>query len=152
MPISDLCSKKPVTVQSRESVRNAARLMKKKHVGTLIVTKGDGKNARPIGVITDRDLVVKVMAKGKKDTKCKVKDVMTSKLVSAKKGIGVYEAIELMQKKEVRHLIVVDKSDQLCGIISTDDLVQMLGQEISGIGKLYESQVKHESQAQVHAH
>lgn len=148
MPISDLCSRNPVTIQSKESLREAADLMKKKHVGTIIVTEGD----RPVGVVTDRDLVIKVIAEGKSIDSCLVKDVMTSKLVSAKKGIGVYEAIELMQKNGVRRLIVVDESDKLCGLISTDDLVQMLGQEITGIGKLYQSQVKNESHAQVQSH
>ena len=77
---------------------------------------------------------------------------MTSKLVSAKKGIGIYKAIGLMQEKEVRHLVVVDKSDRLCGLISSDDLVQMLGREITGIGKLYKSQVRNDSRSQALAH
>jgi signal-transduction protein with cAMP-binding, CBS, and nucleotidyltransferase domain len=149
MPIFDLCSKKPVTIQSHQSLREAAQVMKKKHVGTLIVA--DSKGESPIGIVTDRDLVVKAMADGNADNYT-VKDVMTSKLVSAKRGIGVFEAIELMQKKGVRRLVVVDESDQLCGMISTDDLVPMLGQEITGIGKLYESQMKNESHGQIHRH
>ncbi len=140
MPISDLCSKEMVTVDSNQSLQKAAKLMKKKHVGTLIVTQGES----PVGIITDRDIVLKVVAEGKSVDECKVEEAMTDKLVTAPKDCSVYDAIRLMEKKKVRRLVVVDKSERLCGVLSTDDLVQMLSEEMAGIGRLYEKQIQTE--------
>lgn len=144
MPISDLCSRKPITVHPTQSLVEAAKLMKASHVGTLVVTAKDGHD-RALGVITDRDIIMKCVAEGKSPESSTVQEIMSSQVISANKSVGVYEAIDLMLKKGIRRLVIVDDSEKMCGVVSTDDLVQMLGQEMTSIGRLYETQNRAEA-------
>lgn len=148
MPISDLCSRKPVIISGRETLEDAAKLMKKKHIGTVVVCEGD----KPLGIVTDRDIVIHVVADGRDPRQVRVKDVMSSGPVTAKEDLGLFEAIHLMEKESVRRLIVIDDEGHLCGLLSTDDLVRMLGQEITEIGNLYASQAKKEAESPVFPH
>lgn len=144
MPISDLCSEKLVTIEKGATLQFAASQMKKQHVGSVVVIESEGKSERPIGVLTDRDIVLKAVAENLDMNTARVGDVMSRNPITMNKDAGVYEAVKVMQQRGVRRLLVVDEAKHLCGLLSADDLVEMIGDEMSRIGSLFETQRRDE--------
>lgn len=107
-----------VTVVPRETVKTAVRLMKKNEIGCLIVVE-DGK---PVGIVTERDMLNRVLILGKDPEKTKVHDVMTESLVSGKPDVEIIEAARLMFKRGIKKLPVIDRG-RLIGLVTLTDLV-----------------------------
>lgn len=140
MPIQDLCSKNLVCVNKNASLKYAALLMKNHHVGGLIVIESDGVR-KPIGVITDRDIVLN-MVSDEKSTDTKVADAMSSDLMTVNKEMGIADVIDQMENAGVRKMVVIDKAGNACGLVTSDDILQLLAREMYGIGRLVERQVE----------
>ena len=107
MSIGEICNRKVVVMQREETIAEAAKLMRDQHVGSvLIVNEQDGKRV-PIGIVTDRDLVVEVIAPELDPDAITVGDIMMTSFVVVKEDTGVSEAIQYMRAKGVRRLPVV---------------------------------------------
>lgn len=138
MAIGEICSRTVAVVTRGESCLAAARLMREHHVGSLVVvgpTQGGGRTV-PLGMITDRDLVIGVMALGLDPDQVLVEAAMRPGLVTVCENEGVGRAIALMRAHGVRRLPVVDASGALVGILAADDLVELLGEELAGLGAM----------------
>ncbi|MDP2693500.1 MAG: CBS domain-containing protein [Gallionella sp.] len=140
MPISEICNREVVVVQPNDTVLEAARLMRQHHVGDVLVVEDRGGVRTPVGIVTDRDLVVEIMAPELDQKVITVGDIMAPDLVTVKENTGVFEAIQYMRAKGVRRLPVVDGSGGLVGILTLDDLLELLAEELLALAKL----VKHE--------
>ncbi len=140
MPISEVCNREVVIVQPGETVLEAAQLMRRHHVGDVVVVEERGGRRVPVGIVTDRDLVLEVMAPQIDPAAITVKDILTTDLVTIKKDAGLFEAIEYMHAKGVRRLPVVDDNGGLIGILTLDDLIELLADEMTALARL----VKHE--------
>ena len=141
MTIGELCNRDTFIVQKEENIVEAARLMRVFNVGDLIVVSSAKEGNTPIGIVTDRDLVIKVVAESGDPQSVTVADIMSDKLVTGREKDGVYESIESMRRHGVRRLPVVDKDGYLAGILSVDDLLEFLGEEVNGlIGLVYKEQ------------
>jgi CBS domain-containing protein len=140
MPISEVCNREVVIVQPGETVLEAAQLMRRHHVGDVVVVEERGGRRVPVGIVTDRDLVLEVMAPQIDPATITVKDLLTTDLVTIKKDAGLFEAIEYMHAKGVRRLPVVDDNGGLIGILTLDDLIELLSDEMTALARL----VKHE--------
>lgn len=140
MPISEVCNREVIIVQPSDTVLEAARLMRQHHVGDVLIVEKRGGRRIPVGIVTDRDLVLEVMAQGLDPATIRVSDMVMSELVTIRKGAGLFEAIEYMHAKGVRRLPVVDGSGGLIGILTLDDLIELLADEMAALAKL----VKHE--------
>ena len=115
--VGEFMSSPVLRIDSESSAQDAAILMEKSHVGSLIVEKyGDD-----VGIITERELSQKVLAKGGKPEEMKVSDIMTS-VLSMDRYMPIEEANQFMHKNKIRHLAVTDE-DKIVGIISIKDLV-----------------------------
>jgi CBS domain-containing protein len=134
MPIGDVCSREVLVATPETTVTEAARLMRQHHVGDLVVVERG--SFVPTGIVTDRDLVLSVIATGLDPTIFTIGDLVTDKLVTVREDLGVFECIQKMRTKGVRRMPVMDAQDKLVGIVSVDDLVQLLGQELSELGRL----------------
>jgi CBS domain-containing protein len=121
MPISDLCSKNLVFVERGASLQYAAQLMKKHHVGGIVVVESNGKN-KPVGILTDRDIVLSIVAENL-PLNTKVQGVMSTDIVKVTKGKGIAEVVDQMESKGVRRMIVVDEAGNACGLVSSDDIL-----------------------------
>lgn len=142
MPISDLCTKNLVSVEKGASLQYAAQLMKRHHVGSIVVVESNGKN-KPIGMLTDRDIVLGVVAENLPlDTK--VQEVMSSNIATVAKGSGIAEVVDQMESKGLRRMIVVDDAGNACGLVSSDDILQLVAREMNGLGRLVERQLENE--------
>ena len=117
--VKEIMSSPPITVSLEESVIKAARIMAENKIGCVIVVNDEGK---PVGIVTRRDLVEKVLAKAKDPLKTKVKDVMSSPLIYVSPNTPILEAAKLMSRKDIRHLPVID-ADGLVGVVSDRDIL-----------------------------
>jgi CBS domain-containing protein len=145
MPISEVCNREVVIAQRDDTALQAAKLMRQHHVGALLaVEERDGRRI-PVGIVTDRDLVVEIVAPGLDATVITVGDIMVTKLVTVKESSGVFEAIQCMRSKGIRRLPVVDDNGGLVGIVTLDDLLGLLANELGAVGRLVEREQKNES-------
>jgi CBS domain-containing protein len=136
MPISEICNTEVVTTGRKASVQDAARLMREHHVGDVVVVdERDGERV-PVGIVTDRDIVVEVVAKGVPMDTLTAGDIMSLDLVTAQENDGVYETIQMMRVKGVRRLPVVNLRGGLLGILSVDDVIGLLSDEMGEVAHL----------------
>jgi len=145
MPISEICNRDVIIAKRDVSVLEAAKLMRQHHVGDIVVV--DEKNGAriPVGIVTDRDLVVEIIAPELDYRVITVGDIMGPELVTVKENIGVFEAIQYMRAKGVRRLPVVDANDGLVGILTLDDLLELLSEELLSLAKLVTHEQKKEA-------
>jgi CBS domain-containing protein len=118
MKISDIMTPNVETVAPEDTLQEVAHTMKELEVGLLPVSRGD----RVAGVVTDRDMVVRAMARGLDPSSTPVRDVMTADIVCCFEEDDVKEAARLMQERQVRRVIVFDRNLRLSGILSLGDL------------------------------
>jgi len=132
MSIKALCNLDPVTVRPQDELMAAAQLMRERHVGYLVVVEPSplGGWDRPLGVLTDRDLVVEVLAKGIDPDALTVADVMTASPVVVEESEPVDHALEEMRRIGVRRMPVVGSGGQLVGVLSLDAIVAHLAREM----------------------
>lgn len=143
MTVGDLCTRIVITAEPHENVVDAARRMRDRHVGTLvIITDSDRK---PIGLVTDRDLVVSALAQSPdKIDSLEVGDVMSRDLVTALPTESVEDALNRMRRHGVRRLPVVSSEGLLEGLIAFDDIVEQLSEGLAALAGLVMSEQKHE--------
>ena len=140
MPISEICNREVVIAKRDDTIMETARLMRQHHVGDVLVVDDSGGKRIPVGIVTDRDLVVEIIATGLDPAAITVGDIMVSELAVVKEDTGVFESIQYMRAIGVRRMPVVDDSGGLVGILTLDDLLELLADELSFLAKL----VKHE--------
>jgi len=145
MPVSEICNREVIIVQRDTTVQEAASLMRKHHVGDVVVVEEQKGVRVPVGIVTDRDLVVEIMAPDLVQTVITVGDIMAEKLVTVKDSTGVYEAIQYMRGEGVRRLPVVDSKGGLIGILTLDDLLELLAEELLELSRLVKHEQKKES-------
>lgn len=146
MPIGEICNREVVTVQPEDTVLEAAKRMRACHVGNVVVVEQrDGKSI-PIGIVTDRDVVVELVAPELDPHTITVGDIMVPELTKIRESSGVYEAIQTMCNKGVRRLPVVsdDDGEELAGIVSLDDLLGLLAAELSACSRLVDCERRNE--------
>ena len=127
--IGEICSKPVVTTTPTASVRDAARIMRQKKVGAIIVTNG----TRAAGIVTDRDIAVTVVADGRDPSTVTVGDIMQRDLTVIPAEKGLMDAAKTFAAKGVRRLPVVDRKGKVMGIVTLDDLLMVLGDEMGHV-------------------
>ena len=131
MSVGQICQHHPITVHPTDELRTAAKLMREHHIGFLVVVPPASAEAPgPIGVITDRDIVVSTLALDVDPSSVRVGDVMTSSPSIALVDDSVADAVAQMRHRGVRRLPVVGDSCKLVGVISLDDILRQRADEI----------------------
>jgi len=136
MPIGEICNREVVVIRKEDSVLDAAKLMRDFHVGDVVVVEDRDNQVIPVGVLTDRDIVVELIAKEVPLDSISVEDVMSYDLLSVLENRGIWDAIQCMRGKGVRRIVVVDDKGSLVGVLSLDDLLELLSGELSDLAKL----------------
>ena len=147
MNIGEICTIQTVTCTRDETVQGAALLMRKHHVGDLIVTDQADGQAIPVGIVTDRDIVVSVIALGLDPAGLQVDDIISDDLLTCREDDDVYETIEHMRLRGIRRVPVVDGAGGLSGIVSADDLLEFLAEEMGDLSRISASGQAHEKRA-----
>ena len=134
MLVADICTKDVVTAPRGEPLLDAARKMRERHVGAIIITQEREGMMVPVGVITDRDVVVEaVVPLLDKIQTLTVDDLLTRDIVTVNAGVNVDRALEIMSDAGVRRAPVVDQRGALVGIVTVDDLVETLAARLIGV-------------------
>jgi predicted transcriptional regulator len=145
MSVGEICNREVIVIQRDATIVEAAKLMRQYHVGAVIVVeKRDGRQV-PVGVVTDRDLVIEVMATELDENVITVGDIMAQEIFTIKESAASYEAIEFMRRKTARRLPVVDEAGELVGILTLDDALQLLSEELLDLAKLVRYEQKKET-------
>ena len=147
MTVNLICNHNVATIAASEDIADAAVRMREEHVGNLIVVERRGSAVVPIGILTDRDIVVGVVAKGASPDALTVGDAMTRELLTVREDDGVDFALREMRRRGVRRAPVVGKHGELVGIVSLDDVIQSLATQL---GRLADA-IRLEQDAEVRA-
>lgn len=145
MTVGEICNREVIVIQRDETVFEAAKLMRQYHVGAVIVIDKPNGRAIPAGIVTDRDLVVEVLATGLDETVITVGDIMVQELFTINESTATHDAIEFMRKKTIRRLPVVDDAGELTGILTLDDVLEILSEEMLDLAKLVRYEQKKET-------
>lgn len=147
MTVGDICNREVVVAPKGEMVVDAARRMRTSHVGDLVVVENRGGRHVPIGIVTDRDIVIAAVA-GDPDhiNYLLLSDVMTPDLVTAKEEESIETALKKMQEHGIRRLPIVDAIGALVGILTLDDVLRYLTAQQSELVALVVREQKRERQ------
>ena len=145
MKIASICQRRIVTIDHASSLVQAAGLMREHHVGALVVTTESSEGPRVTGVVTDRDLVIDVLARGLGGTAVAIGDLASHRIASVSEDDDLDQAIAAMQESGVRRLLVVDHERRLTGIVSLDDLMAACAGQVAGLSEVIRSGIDRES-------
>jgi len=129
--IESLATPIVVTATPDTTSTRAAQLMREYHVGSLVVVDSDSDSGKPVGIVTDRDLVLAVMAEELDPSLFTVGDIMSVDLVTAPAGADLLDATRQLRRHRVRRLIVLDDAGRVVGLASLEDLLEALTSEFS---------------------
>jgi CBS domain-containing protein len=144
MMLSAVCTLDVASCSPRISVLEAARLMRQKHTGDLVVVDDGEDQQEPIGVITDRDIVVEVLANDLNPATTTVGSIIRHPVVVAHESEDPATALERMRTHGVRRIPIVSKHNRLIGILTVDDLLKLLAAEASTLTEIVTRQQHHE--------
>jgi predicted transcriptional regulator len=147
MAVGEICNREVVVAERTFSVVAAAQLMRTHHVGDLVVVELRDGRKHPVGIVTDRDIVVEVVAAGVNPDALKVGDIMGPEVATVRESEGLFEALRYMRDKGVRRMPVVGPDGGLVGILTLDDILSLLAEEMTELAKL----VSHERQREATA-
>jgi len=151
MKVGEICERNVVTVRKSDELTSAARLMRERHVGYLIVVAPivdeltlmvDEPALKPIGVVTDRDIVVAVVARETDPRLLRVGDVMSAEPLVVTEDLSIGAALHEMRRIGVRRVPVVGSGGSLIGVLSLDDIVGTLSEELLDVAGSIRSEVR----------
>jgi CBS domain-containing protein len=131
MPISECCNIGVVCCEADASMPEVAALMRKHHVGDVIVVENREGERVPIGIVTDRDIVIETIALELDAKVFTASDIMNVPLVTARMDDGLIETMRLMRDHKIRRIPVVTETGTLYGIVTADDIIGLLAMELS---------------------
>lgn len=147
MSLGQICNRETVIIGKDESITAAARLMREFHVGSVVVVEETERGNKPVGIVTDRDLVVEILAAELDPGVVSVGDIMSFELTTAREDEPTWEALQRMRNKGVRRMPIVDQDGLLVGIISTDDLLELLAEELGQLVRIIGREREREARA-----
>lgn len=134
MNVGSICNRRVITASPQVDVQAAAELMRREHVGFLVIVPEEPCGPQPpLGVLTDRDIVMAVVAKRADPASLKVGDVMSIQPVIAAESDAIDLALRTMRKAGVRRLPVVNSRGEIVGVLSFDDLLEFVAREMDSL-------------------
>lgn len=144
LTVGEACTRS-VTIAFRATPLNgAARLMRENHVGSLVVVDETGGQRIVVGMLTDRDIVTSVLALDLDCSSLVVEDVMSTELVTAREDDSLIDVMQTMRRKGVRRVPVVGPEGELMGLVTLDDLLEILAQELGLLVSAIETETQRE--------
>lgn len=144
MLVGEVCNREVVIVAGEASIEEAARLMRQFHVGDLVVVDESQGKRRPVGILSDRDIVIEVLAEDITAESVNVADVMSPKLLTVVENEELFDTVRRMREQGVRRVPVVDTEGALAGILAVDDLIDLLAEQVNNLVALIGNELRHE--------
>jgi len=133
MNAGELCIREVVTALPEDTAESAACQMREGHVGDLVVVNArDGRNL-PVGIVTDRDLVLKVIAVGRQPAEVRLEQIMGQVLVTVDEHTEISAVLDGMKENGVRRMPVINAEGGLIGILTYDDMVEWFAEELAAM-------------------
>ena len=148
MRVDELCTRNVITIEATASIVEAAKQMREHHVGDVIVLPEAG-DRRPVGVLTDRDITVALVAEDLPLSGVSVGDVMSGDIVTVRVQDDLADALEIMATNAIRRIAVIDEDNEIVGILSIDDVIGVLADELKKVSTLCRRQPGREKRRQV---
>jgi CBS domain-containing protein len=134
--VAEICNREVVVVERNAAIPDAARLMRDYHVGDLVVVEERGGQRTPVGIVTDRDIVIEVIAEAVAFDEVTVGDIMSPDMVTAREGDDLLDTLKNMRTHGIRRVPVVDGQQSLIGILAVDDVIELLAEELNDLARL----------------
>ena len=132
--MGEICTRDTIIAKKDSTIFEIAKLMRQHHVGDIVVVN-EGENI-PIGIVTDRDIVIEILAKELSPETVTTGDIMNRDVLTAQENDDIWDTLQRMRIRGVRRIPVVDQRGGLVGIASLDDLLELLADELEGIAKI----------------
>ncbi len=155
MNVGEYCSRIVAFVYDYETPLDASRVMREQNVGDVVIVEGCPEESRdaeekdgrkiPLGIITDRDIAIEIVAEEVDPSAVAVQDICRKSLVVASESDNLFECIARLKHAGVRRAPVVDESGYLTGIISVDDILEVLAEQFSCLAHLVSDQAQQEN-------
>ena len=146
MSIGKVCNREVVVIERHESILDAAKLMREHHVGNVVVVEDRDGTRIPVGILSDRDLVVEVLAQALSPDAVDVGDLMSTDLLTARENDELLDTIKRMTARGVRRVLVLDDSGALVGILALDDLIELIAEQLADLVGLLGTELRHEQE------
>ena len=140
MSAGDICNRIVTVAERKMRLVEAAQLMRERHVGCLVVVDETGAGRIVVGMLTDRDLVTMVVAKELDPAKLLVEDVMSAEVVTALEDDSIKDLLASMKRKGLRRLPVVTPAGVLEGLITLDDLLPLMAEQLRDMAAIIEAE------------
>ncbi len=148
--ILEKIAKKPVaSIERTATIEQVARVMRDMHVGDVVITERKGGRQVPVGILTDRDIVVSGIALGLDARAFRADDLMSSSLVTAQINDSLYHVINLMKEEGCRRIPILDDRGSLVGIVSLNDVMSLLADELNAVVSIPQRQQETETRRRV---
>lgn len=144
MNIGELCQRNVVYSYRHVVLSEAARLMREQHVGSIVVVDETDRGRIPVGMLTDRDIVVAVVARDLDARTLSVADAMSGDPATVRDDSTIADTLRLMRRRGVRRVPVVSRDGALVGIVALDDVLGSLAQELGELAGAIQGEVGHE--------
>lgn len=135
----DLCTRHVVFVTRSSPIDDAAKLMREHHVGTVVVVDEREEGRVVVGLLTDRDIVTAIVAKGLDPAMVRAEDVMSTDLATAREEESLLDVLARMRGKGVRRIPVVGPRGELVGLVSLDDVLEVIAEQLQWVVKAMET-------------
>jgi CBS domain-containing protein len=132
MTIYTVCQTNVLSVSPHTTISFVSNLMKEKNIGCVIITE----DHKPVGIVTDRDLALRVSLTAEEKETAHVSTIMTPEVITIRKDTGIFDAVQVMKSSRVRRLPVVDMGGRLVGLITVDDIIRLLARELGEIARV----------------
>ena len=151
MTIGEICTRDVIVVNREDSVIKVAKLMREYHVGDVVIVDKNMDQNLPVGIITDRDIVLELVAKEVDINSVMAGDIMSMELLIAEEDEQLTDLAQRMQLKGVRRVPVVNDKGGLVGIVTEDDIIEQIGEQLSNLVSLVnkEGHREHAMRAQI---
>ena len=136
MNIGEICTREVVCTTAATSVAAAAKLMRQYRISDVIVTRNEAGKRVPLGIVTERDIVLSIVAAERVPESITVGDIMSRKLATAAEDEDVFDTIQRMREMGIRRMPIVDGEGALCGIVSLDGIIEVLAEEMNELVRL----------------
>lgn len=145
MRVGEYCNREVVVVEEEKSVTEAAAIMRQYHVGDVVICKAKYGKQIPVGIITDRDIALEIVAKGTDPDSIRVGEAMSFDLTVVSEHDDLMRVIEVMRDKGIRRVPVIDADEALVGILTVDDIVDLLSEVLVDLAHLVDRQKRRET-------
>ena len=146
MHVSEICNRDVATLERKDTVRDAAVLMRKRHVGDVVIVDKKTDGMDPVGILTDRDIVVELIADDVELNSVVVGEVMSSPPMTVYQDEDLWDTVKKMSRMGIRRIPVLNGQDRLVGILSVDDLLSQVSERLQDLSNLITNEKRREAE------